>query len=124
MESGQIDAALKAVIFRFEKVFPGRLQNLPGRLQGRIDLAGFHNSGEAERLDAASEKFGAALTTASRMESKALELRAANDLAEVLVLQDNGAEAARLLDGILRRFDETDGAEDFTRARATLKKLK
>ncbi len=94
------------------------------RLQGRIDLAGFHNSGEAERLDAASKKFGAALTAARRMESKALELRAANDLAEVLVLQDNGAEAARLLDGILRRFDETDGAEDFTRARATLKKLK
>lgn len=94
------------------------------RLHGRIWLARHRESSEAEQLNEADTLFRKALSTAQNKESKGLELRAANDLAEVLVLQGDSAGAVKLLSGILHRFDEVDDSEDCVRASKMLKKLK
>jgi class 3 adenylate cyclase/tetratricopeptide (TPR) repeat protein len=94
------------------------------RLHGRIWLARHRESGQTEQLDESDGLFRKALSSAQQKESKGLELRAANDLAEVLVLRGDSAGAASLLTGILQRFDEVDDSEDCVRASKMLKKLK
>ncbi len=94
------------------------------RLHGRICAEIFRQTQEPEQLEKAGEFCLQALSLARRKETKALELRAANDHAEVMMQQGKQLEASNLLEGILRRFDETDGSEDFVRAGILLKKLK
>jgi hypothetical protein len=93
------------------------------RLLGRAAGARYLESGGEEHRDAADKLFRQAVSTAQKMESRGLELRAVTDLAELLKRQGNPAEGARLLAGITRRFDELDDSGDCVRARKLLKKL-
>lgn len=94
------------------------------RLHGQICLAEYRNSGEEEQRDAAVELFKKALSRAQKRKSKALELRAAIDLADALSSQVDSVEIAGMLSKIVENFDETDGSADFVRAEKILKKLK
>lgn len=89
------------------------------RLQGQISLAQ-----NPENTGIAIKHFRQSLSTAQKKESKALELRTAVDLAEVLMLQEKFEEASTLLTGIHHRFDETDNSVDLVRTSKLLKKLK
>ena len=94
------------------------------RLHGLIRLAEYRQSSAEDTLEQADALFKKALSAARRIESKALELRAALDRAEVMSVLGRNTEAFNLLDAIIRRFDETDAASDFERAQQLLKKLK
>lgn len=94
------------------------------RLHGLICLDDYRLSDEQEQLDSAGKLLRTAVSTAQKNESKALELRAANDLAKVLALQSNPDEAAGLLAGVIERFAEKDNSRDFARTEKMLKKVK
>lgn len=87
------------------------------RIRARISLA----EGNGEEAD---DLFRQALASARRIESKALELRVANDFAARLGNTNRVSEAENLLGAILQRFSETDDSIDFMRARDLLKRLK
>jgi class 3 adenylate cyclase len=94
------------------------------RLHGLIRLAEYRESSDEDTLEQADQLFKTALSTARRIESKALELKAALDRADVMSVRGRTAEAFKLLDAIIKRFDENDGSWDFERADKILKKLK
>jgi len=94
------------------------------RLKSRLCLARHANAENGELLEEASKLIRLALSAAQRIESKGLELRAAIDRADFLSRSGEHVEAARLLDGILQRFDEPDDSEDCVRARELVETLK
>jgi len=94
------------------------------RLQGRIKLARHEESEEQELLEEADKLFRKALSLAQRIESKGLELRASIDRAGTLSRRGRTEEAARLLEGILHRFEEVDDSEDCKKAKKLIKKIK
>jgi tetratricopeptide (TPR) repeat protein len=94
------------------------------RLRGKVCLASYESSQDKDQLDQADKLFRRALTTAQRIESKGLELRAAINRAGMLSLKGRHDEGIRLLEGILLRFDEVDDSEDFENARKLIKKMK
>lgn len=87
------------------------------RLNARICLAD-------GRGDEADSMFRQALASARRIESKALELRVANDFAAHLAKTNRVEEGENLLGAILQRFGETDDSVDFIRAKNLLKQFK
>ena len=94
------------------------------RLRGKLCLDRYGASQEKEQFDQADKLFRKALTTAQKIESKGLELRAAINHAGMLSLKGRHYEGIRLLEGILLRFDEVDDSEDFENARKLIKKMK
>ena len=93
------------------------------RLHGRIHLESYLKTGQTEELDEAAIYFKQALAKARRLESRALELRAAPYRAEVLSMQGNHELAVRLLTGITQRAIEFGGSNDWVRAMKMLDKL-
>ena len=94
------------------------------RLRGKVCLARYESAQDKSHFDQADKLFRTALTTAQRIESKGLELRAAINRAGMLSLKGRHDEGIRLLEGILLRFDEVDDSEDFENARKLIKKMK
>lgn len=88
------------------------------RLQGRLCQHRDRNP------EAAIECFRKALERSRRMESKALELRAANDLAQALAAIGELEESIQLLAGVRQRSVEPDDSGDFRRNEQLLKELK
>ena len=94
------------------------------RLKARLNLARHKESGLVDSLEEADRLLRRALTTAQKIESKGLELRAAIDRAGMLSERAGHEEAVSLLEGILRRYDETDDSVDCVHARELAKRLK
>lgn len=94
------------------------------RLNGQIAFAEYRQSNDSQALERADDFYRKALTRAQRIESKGLELRAANDRARVLEASGRHGDAAGLLEGILQRFAELDGSEDIEKAKSIIKNAK
>ena len=94
------------------------------RLTGRLRLAEYRRSADNEKFEEADALFRKALAKAQRIESKGLELRAANDRAMILAERGQHGETISLLEGILQRFAELDGSEDIEKAKSIIKKAK
>ena len=92
------------------------------RLHAGLCMLGFNQSRSDTDLDAAIEYLETALSTAREMKSRALELRAATDMAELKILKGQSGEAKSLLDSVIQSFPEFDESGDCVRAREVLRK--
>jgi class 3 adenylate cyclase/tetratricopeptide (TPR) repeat protein len=94
------------------------------RLLGRIQMLEYGADNAPETLENAGRLYRQAIDDARKLESKGLELKAALDYADVLVLQERPGEALQLLAGIHNRFQEKDTSDDGRRLATNIKKLK
>jgi predicted ATPase/class 3 adenylate cyclase len=94
------------------------------RLHGAVCMYRFNNTQAEAELEAAHAHVEKALEVARAMHSRALELRAATDLAEIKMLMDQPGEAQSLLESVIESFAEYDDSGDCVRARDVLEKTR
>jgi tetratricopeptide (TPR) repeat protein len=94
------------------------------RLRGRLCLASFDSSNARSDLDEAIEFLTNALSRAKLKQTKALQLRAATDLAVALSHKGENKSAAETLEAVIDSFGEFDKSGDCARAREVLKKIR
>ncbi|MBT8048241.1 MAG: AAA family ATPase [Xanthomonadales bacterium] len=93
------------------------------RLHGQIKLENYRQTGESDLLEEAANYLKQALRRARRLESRALELRAAPYRAEALSLQGKDDLAIRILRQITERAANFAQTTDWKLATKTLNKL-
>ena len=94
------------------------------RLRGRLCLSGFDSSNDQSDLDEAIDFLTNALSQAKIKQTKALQLRAATDLAVALSTKGKNSSAAEMLEDVINSFEEFDNSGDCIRAREVLKKIR
>jgi len=104
-----IDEALACADRVGEKVWRPESLRIKGRLLSANDA-----------LQAAENSFRVALREAADHSLLALELRATNNLAQLLIEQQRVPEAAHLLEGVLNRFTEGFNTSDYQQAQSLL----
>jgi class 3 adenylate cyclase/tetratricopeptide (TPR) repeat protein len=90
------------------------------RLHGRIKLENYGDTGDTKQLEAAANYFKEALSRARRLESRALELRAAPYRAQALCGLGDREHAIRMITQITERAEAFKQTRDWKFAKDTL----
>lgn len=90
------------------------------RLHGRIKLENYRDTGNTKQLEKAATYFKEALSRARRLESRALELRAAPYRAQALNGLGNQEHAIRMITQIIERAEAFKQTRDWKFAKETL----
>ena len=94
------------------------------RLRGCLYLASYESGKAPADLDEAIDFLTNALSRAKIKQTKALQLRAATDLAVALSHKGENKLAAETLEDVISGFEEFDNSGDCVRAKEVLKKIK
>jgi len=94
------------------------------RLRGLLCLTEFDSSKDQSDLDEGIEFLTDAVSRAKIKQTKALQLRAATDLAVALSYKGENKTAAEMLEGVINSFEEFDNSGDCTRAREVLNNMR
>jgi len=94
------------------------------RLRGCLYLASYESGKAPSDLDEAIDFLTNALSRAKIKQTKALQLRAATDLAIALSHKGENQSAAETLEKVINGFEEFDDSGDCVRAKEVLKKIK
>ena len=115
-----LNKAWAAVESTGEKFFVPEYQ----RLMGLLYVRRIRDQSSAEHFNNAEACFNEAMRQARGIGSCALELRAANDLAELMFRKGRYRESVKLLSAVSAKFKEFDDSADCVRAMNLLKKSK
>ena len=115
---------LERGLAHIEKVGEHFLESEYYRLRGRLCLSRFESSNDPSDLDEAIDFLTNALSQAKIKQTKALQLRAATDLAVALSTKGENSSSAEMLEDVINSFEEFDSSGDCTRAREVLKNIR
>jgi len=115
---------LERGLAHIEKVGEYFLESEYYRLRGLLCLSSFDSSNDQSDLDEAIDFLTNALSRAKIKQTKALQLRAATDLAAALSTKGENSSAAEMLEDVINSFEEFDNSGDCIRAREVLKKIR
>jgi class 3 adenylate cyclase/tetratricopeptide (TPR) repeat protein len=107
-----------------EKVGELFLESEYYRLRGCLCLARFESGKDQSDLDEAVDFLTNALSRAKIKQTKALQLKAATDLAVALSYKGENKSAAEKLENVISGFEEFDNSGDCVRAKEVLRKIK
>ena len=115
---------LERGLAHIEKVGEHFLESEYYRLRGRLSLSRFESSNDPSDLDEAIDFLTNALSQAKIKQTKALQLRAATDLAVALSTKGDNSSSAEMLEDVINSFEEFDSSGDCIRAREVLNNIR